>query len=256
MSRVIHVTSGHRSKLLAFARADDVHMETQMLARSWLRTSVIVGAASILVAGCATRGALQKAMTEQRTALAAERTERVAADSATQQDVAGLRNDQQSLRTELQSLRNDLQSLKTEFGAKIAVLETGIQFAMPVNFAFDQAFVRDQDRAALARFAQVAQRYYQGALITVEGFADPAGGTQYNLELSRRRAEAVKSYIVAQGTPAQLIKTVGYGKTRLVVPGASGDDRGAESNRRVVFVVESKGQVSVPVALLDQQEKR
>src|SRR3954466_13234232 len=205
-------------------------METLMLARSWLRTSVIAGAASILIAGCATRGALQKAMTEQRTALAAERTERVAADSATQQDVAGLRNDQQSLRTELQSLRNDLQSLKTEFGAKIAVLETGIQFAMPVNFAFDQAFVRDQDRAALSRFAQVTQRYYQGSLITVEGFADPAGKAQNNLELSRHRADAVKSYLVAQGIPDQLVKTVGYGKTRLVVPGAWGDRNGAESN--------------------------
>ena len=227
-----------------------------MSARTWLRTSVIVGAGAILATGCATRGALQKAMTEQRTALAAERSERGAADSATQQDVAALRSDQQSLRSELQSLRSDLQSLRTEFGAKIAVLETGIQFAMPVNFAFDQAFVRDQDRAALTRFAQVAQRYYQGSLITVEGFADPAGGTQYNLDLSRRRAEAVKSYLVAQGTPDQLVKTVGYGKTRLVVPGASRDERGAESNRRVVVVVESKGQLSVPVALLDQPEKR
>src|SRR4051812_27176054 len=231
-------------------------METLMLARSWLRTSVIAGAASLLVAGCATRGALQKAMTEQRTALGAERTERVAADSATQQDVASLRNDQQSLRTELQALRNDLQGLRTEFGAKIAMVETGMQFALPVNFDFDQAFVRDRDRAALGRFAQVTQHYYPGSLITVEGFADPAGGPQYNLELSRRRAESVKSYLGAQGTPAQLVKTVGYGKTRLVVPGASRDDRGAESNRRVVFVVESKGQVSVPVALLDQQEKR
>jgi peptidoglycan-associated lipoprotein len=227
-----------------------------MVARTGLRTFVIAGATLVLGAGCATRGALQKAMTEQRTALSAERGERVAADSATQQDIASLRTDQQSLRSELQSLRNDLQGLRTEFGAKIAVLETGIQFAMPVNFAFDQAIVRDQDRAALTRFAQVAQRYYQGSLITVEGFADPAGSTQYNLDLSRRRAEAVKGYLVAQGTPDQLVKTVGYGKTRLVVPGASGDQRGAESNRRVVFVVESKGQVSVPVALLDQPEKR
>ena len=226
-----------------------------MLARSWLRTSVIAAAASLSVAGCATRGALQKAMTEQRTALAGERTERMAADSATQQDVAALRNDQQSLRSELQSLRNDLQSLKTEFGAKIAVLENGIQFAMPVTFAFDQAFVRDQDRAALARFAQVAQRYYQGSLITVEGFADPSGPTKYNMNLSHRRADAVKSYLSSVGMTGE-IRSVGYGKTRFVVPGAWGDQRGAESNRRVVFVVESKGQLSVPVALLDGQEKR
>ena len=227
-----------------------------MIAHRWFRTSVITGAASLLLAGGATRGALQKAMTEQRTALGTERTERVAADSATQQDVASLRNDQQSLRTELQALRNDLQGLRTEFGAKIAMVETGMQFALPVNFDFDQAIVRDRDRTALGRFAQVTQRYYPGSLITVEGFADPAGGPQYNLELSRRRADAVKSYLVAQGIPDQLVKTVGYGKTRLVVPGAWGDRTGAESNRRVVFVVESKGQIPVPVALLDSRENR
>jgi len=227
-----------------------------MFARVMFRTSVTVGAASLLVAGCATRGALQKAMTEQRNALGTERTERVAADSATQQDVASLRSDQQSLRTELQALRNDLQGLRTEFGAKIAMVETGMQFAFPVNFDFDQAYVRDRDHAALTRFAQVTQHYYPGSLITVEGFADPAGGPQYNLELSRRRAEAVKSYLVAQGVPDQLLKTVGYGKTRLVVPGAWGDRSGAESNRRVVFVVESKGQVAVPVALLDSRDNR
>src|SRR3954465_1324032 len=101
-------------------------METLMLARSWLRTSVIAGAASLLLAGCATRGALQKAMTEQRTALGTERTERVAGDGAAGQDIVSLRNDQQSLRNELQALRTDLQALKTEFGAKIAVVEQGV----------------------------------------------------------------------------------------------------------------------------------
>lgn len=227
-----------------------------MIQHARFRTLIIASVVSSLAAGCATRGALQKAMTDQRTALATERTERVATDSATQQDIAGVRNDQQSLRSELQSLRNDLQNLRSEFGAKIAMVETGMQFALPVNFDFDQSMVRDRDRASLGRFAQVVGHYYQGSLITVEGFADPAGGTQYNLELSRRRADAVKSYLVTQGIPEQLVKTVGYGKSRLVVPGAARDQNGAESNRRVVFVVESKGQLPVPVALLDSRDNR
>jgi outer membrane protein OmpA-like peptidoglycan-associated protein len=64
----------------------------------------------------------------------------------------------------------------------------------------------------------------------------------------------VKGYLVTQGIPGQLVKTVGYGKSRLVVTGASRDQTGAESNRRVVFVVESKGQLPVPVALLDTRD--
>src|SRR5207249_11656176 len=75
-----------------------------------------------------------------------------------------------------------------------------------------------------------------------------------SLDLSRRRAEAVKSFLVAQGVAPQQVKTVGYGKTRLVVPGAWGDRAGAESNRRVVFVVETKGQAAL--ALLQPDESR
>ena len=209
----------------------------------------VAGLAAMLLAGCATKGALKKAMAEQQTALAAEQSARVAADSAVQQDVAGLRNDQQALRTELQALRNDLQSMRTDFGAKIVALESGMQFLLPVNFAFDDASVRQQDEPALGKFAQVAQRYYNGSLITVEGFADPAGSVRYNLDLSRRRAEAVKRYLVAQGVNPEQVKTVGYGKSRLVAPGASGNEMGAESNRRVVFVVETKGQTPLALAL-------
>lgn len=217
--------------------------------RQRMMTGVCLAAASaMLLTGCATKGALRKAMAEQQTALTAEQTARVTADSAVQQDVAALRNDQQALRGELQALRNDLQAMKTDFGAKIVSLESGMQFLLPVNFAFDDASVRQQDQPALSRFAQVAQRYYGGSLITVEGFADPAGSAQYNLGLSRRRADAVKQYLVAQGVSPELVKTVGYGEARLVAPGAAGSQIGAESNRRVVFVVETKGQMPVALA--------
>jgi outer membrane protein OmpA-like peptidoglycan-associated protein len=42
---------------------------------------------------------------------------------------------------------------------------------------------------------------------------------------------------------------VGYGKTRLVVPGAWGDEPGAEQNRRVVFVIETKGEPAMRATL-------
>jgi peptidoglycan-associated lipoprotein len=84
------------------------------------------------------------------------------------------------------------------------------------------------------------QQYYPGTKVTVEGFADPAGSVRYNLALSKRRADAVRQYLVGQGMPAEALSTVGYGKTRLVVPGAWGDKPGAEQNRRVVFVIETR----------------
>jgi peptidoglycan-associated lipoprotein len=195
-----------------------------------IKTIAAVALVAPVMAGCATKGFVRQSLADERartdSSVAAERTARMAADSSLTVDVA--------------SLRKDLDSLRTEFGAKITALEDGLQFDMPVHFAFDDATVRDEDHAALDRFAKVAQKYYPGATITVEGFADPAGSARYNLDLSRRRAESVKAYLGSQGLGDQ-VRTVGYGKTRLVVPNAWGSQPGAEQNRRVVFVIESKG---------------
>jgi outer membrane protein OmpA-like peptidoglycan-associated protein len=69
----------------------------------------------------------------------------------------------------------------------------------------------------------------------------------YNLRLSRERADAVRDFLVTKGLDGSLLKTVGYGKTRLVKPGAEGDAPGAELNRRVTFVVETSGEATVAV---------
>jgi len=166
--------------------------------------------------------------------LGVEVSQRMAGDSAAMAEIASVRNDVTSLRSELGTLR-------TEFGARITAMEEGIRFAFPVNFAFDDATVRPEDQPQLDRFAAVAQKYYPASKITVEGFADPAGGTRYNLGLSKRRAESVRSYLVSKGLNDTNLMTVGYGEGRQVVRGAQRDDPGAEQNRRVVFVIETKG---------------
>jgi peptidoglycan-associated lipoprotein len=184
---------------------------------------------------CVHPGQYKKDLAETRSQIAQEKTERMAADSS-------LKGDIESVKSDVTSLRGDLANLRQEYGAKISALESGMQFDMPVNFAFDDATVRDQDKAALDKFADVAKKYYGGSKITIEGFADPAGSQHYNLALSQRRADAVRDYLSSKGIDLTILKTVGYGKTRLVNPGASRDDQGAEENRRVTFVIETKGQ--------------
>ena len=203
-----------------------------------MRTPVLAVAALIsatVVTGCVTPTQLRRSMAEQRTALDAERRDRMVADSQYASELGAVSRD-------VATLRSDLQSLRTEFGAKIVAMENGVKVTFPVNFAFDDATVRGTDQPAVEKFADVAQKHFSGAVITVEGFADPAGTTDYNLALSRRRAEAVRAMLVDRGVGAAQVRTVGYGKTRLVVPGASGDEPGAEQNRRVVFVIETKGE--------------
>lgn len=199
------------------------------------RASAAVLCAATVLGGCATKGALRKATADQMAALQAEQAARTSAD--------------EKLASDLTSLRNDLNTMRTEFGAKIAAVENGIKFDMPVHFGFDQSDVRPEDDAALDKFSEVVSKYYPGAVVTVEGFADPAGGTRYNQKLSQRRADAVKTYLVGKQVQAQL-RTVGYGETRLVTPGAYKDQPGADLNRRVVFVIESPS-AAASVAALD-----
>jgi peptidoglycan-associated lipoprotein len=201
-----------------------------------------------IATGCATKGALRRAIEGEQQA-------RMAADSAVmrqaQADAQSLRTDLDatrnelrtevsSLRADLNALRSELQGMRTEFGAKISSVEEGMQFILPVHFDFNDSNLRTEAIPALNRFAQVVQRYYPAAKITVEGFADPAGSAAYNRELSMRRAESVRSFLTTNGLDAARLRAIGYGETRQVTPGAQRDELGAELNRRVVFVVEAK----------------
>ncbi len=201
--------------------------------RSLLAAALAFGAVS--TSACATKGYVNR---QVEGAVSAERLARANGDSTNARDIAAVRAD-------VQGLRGDLQSLRTEFGARITAMENSVKFDMPVHFAYDNSSVRTEDEAALARFAGVAQKYYGGSVITVEGFADNAGSERYNLALSQRRADAVRDYLVSHGLQQAQLKTVGYGKTRQVRPGAAGDAPGAELNRRVVFVVEASGASTV-----------
>jgi outer membrane protein OmpA-like peptidoglycan-associated protein len=203
-----------------------------------IRTLTVCTVGMLTLSACATRGALRRGLENERVA-------RVAADSAQSADIA-------SLRVDVASLRADLTSLRSEFGAKISEVAQGLQFVMPVHFAYDDATVRPADQAALDRFASVAAKYYPGSKVTVEGFADPAGTIEYNLALSQRRADAVRAYITQRGLDGSLVNTIGYGESRLV-RNASRDMPGAELNRRVVFVIETPGEArAATVAALGQ----
>ena len=61
------------------------------------------------------------------------------------------------------------------------------------------------------------------------GHTDAKGSAVYNKQLSLKRAEAVKRYLVGKGIDAGRLDTVGYGSERLLTP----DNPQDPSNRRV-----------------------
>lgn len=72
------------------------------------------------------------------------------------------------------------------------------------------------------------------AKITVEGHCDERGSVPYNHTLGKKRAEAVKSYLIKNGVDFAKIKTVTYGKSKPVDHGH--DEDAWSKNRRAVTV--------------------
>src|SRR5690606_39456412 len=71
--------------------------------------------------------------------------------------------------------------------------------------------------------------------IEIQGHTDDVGGREFNLELSERRAESVKRYLVEKGIDESRIKTSGFGPDRPIDPAKTSKARA--KNRRIEFKV-------------------
>ena len=150
----------------------------------------------------------------------------------------------------LDALEQELQSLRQEYNVSIERMRGMLKFDVPVHFEFDRAELRESDRPVLDRFASVVREHYSDAVVTVEGFADPAGSAAYNRRLGQRRGESVRQYLTGDGQlGGERIKVVSYGEARdrQVVPGAQGPN--GLPNRRVALVIDYAGTAGAEVAL-------
>lgn len=152
----------------------------------------------------------------------------------------------------LDALEQELQAFRSEYQVSIEKTKGLLKFNVPVHFDFDRADLRESDRPVLDRFATVVKEYYPGALVTVEGFADPAGSQAYNLRLGKQRAEMVRDYLAnTGGLPTDGLKAVSYGevRNRQVVPGAKGPGDAGIENRRVALVIDHAAIATDQVAM-------
>jgi outer membrane protein OmpA-like peptidoglycan-associated protein len=101
-------------------------------------------------------------------------------------------------------------------------------------FDFNKATLKP---AAIQALAPVVQAMKADPTLQADfvGHTDSVGSAQYNLELSRRRADAVKNYMVSQGIAANRMRTEGRGKSEPEVPNTSAANRA--QNRRVVVTL-------------------
>ena len=114
-------------------------------------------------------------------------------------------------------------------------------------FGFDQATLQPAGIAALDQLIQSTNGQTYDTL-TVTGYTDPIGTEAYNLDLSRRRAQAVRDYLIGHGLQVDHSNVVGAGSASPVVqPGGCPGMTGAAlqacyaPNRRVVVELTPRG---------------
>jgi len=94
---------------------------------------------------------------------------------------------------------------------KPVVLPVTVTLQTEALFAFDRYAVQTEARGTLDKLASSLQGVRYDAVVVV-GHADRIGTKAYNQQLSLKRAEAVKQYLISKGVEGGTIKTEGRGE--------------------------------------------
>lgn len=120
-------------------------------------------------------------------------------------------------------------SVKQEARGMVITLSGGVLFESAKSELLPAAQVKLNDVAAALTEQDPTSK------IIVEGHTDSQGTASYNQELSQRRAQAVRDYLVSRSIAADRVSAQGFGFTRSVGDNASPEGRA--NNRRVEIVV-------------------
>lgn len=122
-------------------------------------------------------------------------------------------------------------------GAEVERVGEGIKVVLnenTVNFNFDSAELTSTAKSNLDKISKVFIQNPKTEIM-IYGYTDSVGKDEYNMKLSRNRANAVKSYLVSKGIGTKRITTMGMGEAD---PIASNDtEAGRAKNRRVEFAI-------------------
>jgi OOP family OmpA-OmpF porin len=112
-----------------------------------------------------------------------------------------------------------------------------------IEFDFNKDTIRPESEPLLDEAANVLAEF-PGVKIAIVGHTDNVGTEDFNLDLSRRRAEAVKAYLVKKGVDADRITTDGKGPNAPIADNAT--EEGRAQNRRIEFEITENVAVEVP----------
>ena len=108
-----------------------------------------------------------------------------------------------------------------------------IEIGERVHFDSDSDVIQSRSHGLLDQVAGVLGSASYIHLVRVEGHTDNRGPDDYNLDLSQRRANSVRQYLIDGGVEGQRVEAVGFGEARPITDNGTVDGRA--ENRRVEF---------------------
>lgn len=154
-----------------------------------------------------------------------------ASASAEHRNAEMAREQAATAQAKLQQMRGKLSDLKTKKTKRGLVVTLG-----DVLFEVDKANLKSGAARSLDQLAQ-ALRDDPDARVSIEGHTDSTGSRAHNMELSRERADSVKSYLVSHGVEPANITTRGLGPDYPVASNKTA--AGRQQNRRVEVIIKN-----------------
>jgi len=103
-----------------------------------------------------------------------------------------------------------------------------------VQFKTNSSQLTNESKARLDKTAETMLEY-PNFQYEIQGHTDRSGKEEYNIRLSKRRAEATKRYLVSKGVPEEILTTKGFGSSQPIADNSTREGR--MQNRRVVFII-------------------
>ncbi|MFT6375590.1 MAG: OOP family OmpA-OmpF porin, partial [bacterium] len=117
--------------------------------------------------------------------------------------------------------------------ALVVVERRRIVILEKVLFETAKAVIRPESFELLDQVSQIIVDNPQVGRVEVGGHTDSRGSDRYNLELSQRRSDAVRAFLIRRGVTEDRLIAVGIGEERPIDDNET--DEGREANRRVEF---------------------
>ena len=112
-----------------------------------------------------------------------------------------------------------------------------IHFDLDILFPIDSASLSAGSKGSLDEIASVLNEYTKTAIV-VQGYTDSTGTEEHNQDLSERRAQAVKNYLVIRGVDEVRMNALGFGESSPIASNSTEDGR--RMNRHVDILIKAK----------------